>query len=82
MKTAKCVMIWSQNTWHFYTTVKHAGSLVSKVLHRVFEFKEEIAILLSDSSNNDEANLCYNENFIQKLAYLVDIFEKLSNVKK
>jgi len=53
-----------------------------KVIHRVFELKEEINILLSDSNNNYDANLCYNGDFIQKLAYLVDIFEKLSNLSQ
>jgi hypothetical protein len=46
----------------------------AKVLHRVFELKEEIAIFLSESCNNDDAYLCYSEYFIQKLACLLDIF--------
>jgi hypothetical protein len=52
------------------------------VHHRVFELKEETAIFLSDDTNNDEANLCYSENFIQKLAYLVDTSEILCNMYK
>jgi hypothetical protein len=39
-----------------------------------YELKEKIEISLWDSNNNDDANLCYNEDFIQKLAYMVDIF--------
>jgi hypothetical protein len=46
----------------------------SKGLHSIFELKEEIAIFLSDSNNNDDADSCYNEHFIQKLVYLVDFF--------
>jgi hypothetical protein len=46
---------------------------LGKVLHKVFELKQETTIFLSDSNNNDDANLFYNEGFIQKLAYLVDI---------
>jgi hypothetical protein len=52
-----------------------------KLFHRVYELNEETATFLHDSNNND-ANLCYNEDFIQKLAYLIDIFEKLSNMNK
>jgi hypothetical protein len=46
----------------------------AEVLHRVFELGDEIAIFLSDC-NNDDRNLCYSENLIQKLFYLLDIFE-------
>jgi hypothetical protein len=53
----------------------------AKLLYRVFELKEETDIFLSDCNNND-ANLFYNEDFIQKVTYLVDIFEKLSNLNK
>jgi hypothetical protein len=31
---------------------------------------------VSDNKNNGDADLFYNEDFIQKLAYLVDIFAK------
>jgi hypothetical protein len=51
------------------------------VLHRVLEPKEEIRIFLSDSSN-DDANLFSNEDFVQKVAYFLDIFEKLDNFNK
>jgi len=43
------------------------------MLHRVFELKEEIVISLS-GINNDDKNLYYNEDFIQKFVYLIDIF--------
>jgi hypothetical protein len=46
----------------------------AKVLHREFQLKEEIVIFVSDSNNSDDVELCYNEDFIQQLAYLVDIF--------
>jgi hypothetical protein len=49
------------------------------MLHRPSELKE-IAIFLSKSNN--DANLFYSQEFIQKLAYVVDIFEKLSNLNK
>jgi hypothetical protein len=45
----------------------------------IFELKKEIAIFLSDGSNSD-ANFCCSEDFIQKLTYLVDMFEKLNNL--
>jgi hypothetical protein len=48
----------------------------AKVFHRVFELKKETAIFLRDDNNNDDTNLCQNENYILKLAYLVDIFLK------
>jgi hypothetical protein len=59
--------------------VKHWLSCV-KVFYRVFESKEIIAIFLSDNNNNDDANICYSEDFIQKLACLINIFEILSNL--
>jgi hypothetical protein len=43
------------------------------VLHKVYEL-EEVAIFISDSFN-DDANLFYD--FIQRVVYLVVIFEKL-----
>jgi hypothetical protein len=46
---------------------------LAEVLHVVLELKQEIAIFLSDSNNNDDANLFYNECFMQKLTYLLDI---------
>jgi hypothetical protein len=54
------------------------------VFHTVCEITEEIDILLSDSNTNDDddANLCDDEDFIQKLAFLAHIFEKLSNFNK
>uniref|UniRef100_A0A1A9UE01 Uncharacterized protein n=1 Tax=Glossina austeni TaxID=7395 RepID=A0A1A9UE01_GLOAU len=53
----------------------------AKVLQRVFELKEEIAIFLSDN-NRDEARLLYDTKFLVKLAYLVDIFQRLSILNK
>jgi hypothetical protein len=47
------------------------------VIHRVFELGNKISIFLRDSNNNDDANIFYNEDLIQKLVCLVDIFEKL-----
>jgi len=65
------VKIWTQNhcerRW-----LSHA-----KVLHRPFELKEEMNSFLSDSNNTDDVNICYNEDFNYKLAYLVDMPEKL-----
>jgi hypothetical protein len=51
-------------------------------LHRAFELKEGTVIVLRNSNNNDNANLFYSNDFIQKLAYLVDMFEELSNLNK
>jgi hypothetical protein len=53
--------------------VEHAGDH-AKVSHGVLELKEEI----SDSNNNHNANLCYKEDIIQKLVYLLDNFKKLN----
>jgi hypothetical protein len=44
-----------------------------RVLHRVSELKEEMGIFLSESNNRDVANSFYNEDFVQKVAYFVDI---------
>jgi hypothetical protein len=46
------------------------------VLHRAFELKEGRAIFRGESNNNDDANLCSDEEFIQKVAHLVDMFGK------
>jgi hypothetical protein len=43
----------------------------TKVVHRVFDLKEEIVISLSINNNNDDTNLCYIQDFIQILACLV-----------
>ena len=48
----------------------------AKVLQRVFELKEEIAIFPSNS-NRDRAHLFYDTKFLVKLVYLVDIFQRL-----
>ena len=53
----------------------------AKVLQRVFELKEEIAIFPSNS-NRDRAHLFYDTKFLVKLAYLVDIFQRLSILNK
>lgn len=53
----------------------------AKVIQRVFDLKEEIAIFL-DENHNEDANLFRNNNFLVKLAYLVDIFGKLSALNK
>jgi hypothetical protein len=37
---------------------------------------------ISDSDSNDNANLSYNEDYIQKLAYLVETSEKLIHFSK
>jgi len=34
---------------------------------------------LSNTNNNDDANSCYNKHFVQKLVYLIDIFENAQN---
>jgi len=38
--------------------------------------------LISDSKNNYDANLCYNEDFIQKLAYLVVVPAMKQKIKE
>jgi hypothetical protein len=45
------------------------------VLHRVLELEEEIDIFLSGNNNND-ANLCYNKDSIQKQVYMEDFLKK------
>ena len=51
--------------------------LRAKVIQRVLKLKEEIAIFL-DKTYNVDANMFRDDNFIVQLAYLVEIFEKLS----
>lgn len=53
----------------------------AKVIQRVLELKEEIAMFL-EKNHNDDGNIFRNDNFIVKLTYLVDIFEKLSVLNK
>lgn len=53
----------------------------SKVLQRVFDLKDEIAIFLKNNNRN-EAILFSDTKFITKLAYLADIFKKLSILNK
>jgi hypothetical protein len=52
---------------------------VSLVLHRVFKLKNSHFLSDDDDDNNNNKNdgtgLFYNEDFIQKVAYSVDIFE-------
>ena len=53
----------------------------AKVIQKVLELKEEIAIFL-DENHNEDANMFRDDNFIVKLTYLVQIFEKLSVLNK
>lgn len=53
----------------------------AKVIQRVFELKEEIATFLEEN-HHEEAHLWKNDNFLVKLAYLVEIFGKLSSLNK
>ncbi|XP_077291335.1 zinc finger BED domain-containing protein 5-like [Arctopsyche grandis] len=53
----------------------------AKMIQRVFELKEEIATFLEENQH-EEAHLWTNDNFIVKLAYLVEIFGKLSGLNK
>jgi hypothetical protein len=48
----------------------------AKVLHGIFALKDGITVLLCDNNNTDNANLSYNEDLIQKLAYLIDILKE------
>ena len=47
-----------------------------KVIERVLELKEEIAIFL-DENHNEDANMFRDDNYIVKLTYLVEVFGKL-----
>jgi len=78
---AKLCDMWRQNTWYPYKVVQHAVCLVSKRFTECLKWRYKYNYS-KYSNNNDDANLYYNEDFIQKLAYLVDIFEKLSNLDK
>jgi hypothetical protein len=46
-----------------------------KVLHGIFEWREGISVFQNDSNNNDDTNLFCSEDFIQALAYFIDIFK-------
>lgn len=48
-----------------------------KVLSRVFELRDEIRIFLEEEGN-ELANKFHNNNFLMKLAYLSDMFQKLN----
>ena len=49
----------------------------AKVIQRVLQLKDEIAIFL-DENYNEDSNMFRDNNFIVKLTYLVEIFGKLS----
>jgi hypothetical protein len=72
------VMTRRQSIHRTSTAVKRCFCHAS--LHQGFKLKEEIDIFLSDGYNSSDAHLCCNEDFIQKLVYLVDIFEEVINV--
>lgn len=50
-----------------------------KVLSRVFELRDEIRIFLEEEGN-ELANKFHNNNFLMKLAYLSDMFQKLNEL--
>jgi hypothetical protein len=51
---------------------------LAKVLHRMFSTEKKT--IFSGSNNNVDAYMCYSDDFIQKLACLIDVFEKLRNL--
>ena len=53
----------------------------AKVIQRVLELNEEIAIFLNENYN-EGTNMFSDNNFIVKLTYLVEIFGKLSAFNK
>jgi hypothetical protein len=57
--------------WLYYTNL----------LHGALELEEGTAIFLKDGNNNGDAKICYYEDFIQKLAYSVEIFEKSKEIE-
>ncbi|XP_075472991.1 protein FAM200B [Ascaphus truei] len=50
-----------------------------KILRRVFEFKDELQLYLSDHNPTLAAKFC-NERWLQILCYLSDIFEKMNDL--
>jgi hypothetical protein len=70
------VMIWRQNTWCSHTITKRAGSPVPKCFQGIW-IEGRKPILLSDSNKNNVARIFFNEDFIQKFAYFVDIFKNM-----
>jgi len=57
---------------YYYETL--CGSR-AKVLQSLLESKEETAVFLHDSNNNDDANLFYNEDLILQVTFLADDFK-------
>ena len=51
------------------------------MIQRVLELKEDIAMFLEEN-HNENGNMFWDDNFIVKLTYLVDIFEKCSVLDK
>ncbi|KAK9886544.1 hypothetical protein WA026_016819 [Henosepilachna vigintioctopunctata] len=51
------------------------------MIKRVFELKEEIATFLEENQHED-VHLWNNEEFIVEIAYMVEIFGKLSSLNK
>jgi hypothetical protein len=50
-------------------------ALLCRSAPKVFEMKQERAIFLCVSNNNDDAYLFHNGDFIQKLSYMVNSSE-------
>lgn len=65
---------WMLMTWWPYIIAEHTDSHAQN-LHGASEVTRQTLATLDDNSNSDGANLFLNENFIQKLAYLVDTLE-------
>jgi len=69
-----------QNTRRSYTAVDMCWLSRSKVFHTVCEITEQVDILLGDSntSDDDDANLCDDEDFIQKCPVVPAMKQKLT----
>jgi hypothetical protein len=63
---------------HFFCTLRYVGSGGGKVLTKLVELREEVAMFLDEKS--DLAKSLHDEEFIPKLTYLADIFSKLNEL--
>jgi len=74
--------MWRQNARCSHTIANHAGCLVPKCFTGHLNCNEEIAIFKVRAVTVITQNLFYNEDFIHKLTYLVEIFDHLSNMNE
>jgi hypothetical protein len=63
-----------------HTEIQWLGT--GRVLNMVFELKDELQDYFQENSTLDSANYFEDEEWLEKLAYLADIFHHMNQLKK